>query len=164
MRQKEDGGMAVANADDSSERAAVERMYSIREVCAMFGMEPSTLRWYEEIGLLYDVGRAPSGRRVYREGHLHRLRTICCFKHAGMSIGDLQRFFGYEVDEEHHIGDMVQLLRDHRAELERKQRELAEAHAHILRKLHFYGDLDEYYEHGGSKPDWGDYRNAVFDA
>lgn len=31
----------------------------------MFHMEPSTLRYYEDAGLLTNVGRTPAGQRIY---------------------------------------------------------------------------------------------------
>ncbi len=41
--------------------------YTIREMARKFGMQPSTLRYYEDQGLLTDVGRDDAGRRVYGE-------------------------------------------------------------------------------------------------
>ena len=57
----------------------------------MFHMEPSTLRYYEDAGLLTNVGRTPAGQRIYLQCHINRMRTICCFKHAGMSIEEQRR-------------------------------------------------------------------------
>ena len=50
------------------------------------------------------------------------MRTICCFKHAGMSIEDLKRFFAFEADEPEHIDDIVALLEDRRAAIEAQRR------------------------------------------
>lgn len=57
----------------------------------MFHMEPSTLRYYEDAGLLTNIGRTPAGQRIYLQCHINRMRTICCFKHAGMSIEEQHR-------------------------------------------------------------------------
>ncbi len=40
--------------------SSMER-YTIREVADMFHMEPSTLRYYEDAGLLTNIGRTPAG-------------------------------------------------------------------------------------------------------
>ena len=88
----------------------------------MFHMEPSTLRYYEDAGLLTNVGRTPAGQRIYLQCHINRMRTICCFKHAGMSIEDLKRFFAFEADEPEHIDDIVALLEDRRAAIEAQRR------------------------------------------
>ena len=111
------------------------RRYSIRQVADMFDMEPSTLRYYEDAGLLTNVERTSTGQRVYRQGHINRLSSICCFKHAGMSIADLKRFFVYEADERTHIDDMMTLLEERHDAIDEQLRALEEAHAHVLRIL-----------------------------
>ena len=40
------------------------RRYSIRQVADMFDMEPSTLRYYEDAGLLTNVERTSTGQRA----------------------------------------------------------------------------------------------------
>ena len=133
------------------------RRYSIRQVADMFDMEPSTLRYYEDAGLLTNVERTSTGQRV------NRLSSICCFKHAGMSIADLKRFFVYEADERTHIDDMMTLLEERHDAIDEQLRALEEAHAHVLRKLHFYGDIREHLRGNAPAPDWDDYRNAHFE-
>lgn len=140
----------------------VERTYMIREVARMFRMQPSTLRYYEEQGLLTGVERTETGQRVYRDRHVNRLRSICCLKHAGMSIEDLKRFFAFESDEKGHLDEIMDLLEARREAIVEQERLLAEAHAHILRKLHFYGDIRSAAAAGVPRPSWDDYRNAVF--
>ena len=70
----------------------------------------STLRYYEEVGILTDIPRNSSGKRIYLEKHINRLKTICCFKNTGMSIAQLQEFFQYEQQEPSHIDDILKLL------------------------------------------------------
>ena len=157
---------ADVSAETSAESSTQEesREYTIREVARMFNMEPSTLRYYEDVGLLTNVDRTTSGQRVYRECHINRLKSICCFKHAGMTIDDLKRFFIFEADEQHHIDDMVSLLTDRRNAIEEQRKVLDEAYAHVLRKLHFYGDIRSSIANGTSMPDWKDYRNVIFES
>ena len=64
--------------------------YTIREVAQRFHVQTSTLRYYEDQGLLCDVERDDAGRRVYTDSHIGRLEAIACFKHAGMSIDELK--------------------------------------------------------------------------
>ena len=149
-------------ADETNEPGRTERSYTIREVATMFHMQPSTLRYYEEQGLLTGVGRTGTGQREYQQCHVNRLRTICCFKHAGMSIGELKRFFSFESDEERHIDEIMTLLEARRTAIEEQERLIAEAHAHILRKLHYYGDIRSAAAAGDPRPDWADYRHATF--
>lgn len=84
--------------------------YSITELSKTLNLTAPTLRYYEEIGLLPPVLRNTSGQRVYTEEHFDRLHAILCFKNAGMSIADIQKFFTYEANEQTHIKEMLELL------------------------------------------------------
>ena len=86
--------------------------YTIKEVSEMFHLPSSTLRYYEDLGILTNVERSKSGHRVYIQGHINRLKTICCFKKTGMSIAKLQQFFACEEDESAHIDEILSLLND----------------------------------------------------
>ena len=59
----------------------MDKQYSIREVSAKFNLPASTLRYYEEVGILTDIPRNSSGKRIYLEKHINRLKTICCFNY-----------------------------------------------------------------------------------
>lgn len=135
---------------------------TIREVARMFHLQPSTLRYYEEQGLLTNVDRDTTGQRIYHQGHVNRLKSICCFKHAGMSIEELKRFFTYEDNEAEHIDEMVNLVNERRAAIEKQLAATQDAYAHILRKQHFYADIQKALREGTPHPDWNDYRDAVF--
>ena len=122
--------------------------YTIREVAQRFHVQTSTLRYYEDQGLLCDVERDDAGRRVYTDSHIGRLEAIACFKHAGMSIDELKRFFAYEKDERAHIADMLELLESrHQAIL--KQRAALEA------EISQHGDVLLRYRKRGSQGNRG---------
>ena len=42
--------------------------YTIRQVATQFHMQPSTLRYYEDQGLLTNVERTETGQRIYEDG------------------------------------------------------------------------------------------------
>ncbi|MBT1162653.1 MULTISPECIES: MerR family transcriptional regulator [Bifidobacterium] len=134
-----------------------EETYTIRQMADRFHMEPSTLRYYEDQGLLPNVGRTATGQRVYRREHVDRLGSICCFKDAGMTIDELKRFFTYEADEAGHIDEMMALLEHRREAIEEQRRALDAAYDHVLRKLDFYGDVRTSIREHEPRPDWGIY-------
>lgn len=148
--------------DAGTDTGTDARTYTIREVARLFHMEPSALRYYEDQGLLTNVGRNASGQREYEECHLNRLRAICCFKNAGMTIGDLKRFFVYEQDEPAHIDEMLDLLESRREALDEQRRALDEAAMHVQRKLHYYGDIKRALEAGDPLPDWKHYKTRQY--
>ena len=47
--------------------------YTIKQVSQMFGLPASTLRYYEEIGLLPVVEKTKAKQRIYTEEHINRL-------------------------------------------------------------------------------------------
>lgn len=136
--------------------------YTIKEVSEMFQLSASTLRYYEEVGILTNIERTASGQRIYRDMHINRLRTICCFKNTGMSIAQLQTFFDYEANEKEQIENMLRLLTEHKEEVEKKMEELKHSYEHILRKLHYYSDRKNSMDAGEPLPNWKDYKFKTF--
>ena len=61
---------------------------SISEVTQQTGVRPSTLRYYEEIGLLRPTRRV-SGRRQYDESVLQRLALIRTGQQAGFTLAEV---------------------------------------------------------------------------
>lgn len=137
--------------------------YTIREVSERFELPASTLRYYEELGLLTDVRRTSSGQRIYEQKHINRLKTICCFKNTGMSMAQLQTFFGYESNEAEHIDDILALLDAQKQHVLEQIEQLQKDYRHVLRKLHYYGDIKHSMENGQPLPQWADYREKIFE-
>ena len=84
--------------------------YSIKEISKMFSIPASTLRYYEEIGILEDVQKESATKRVYTDDHIERLHTIFCFKGTGMTIAKIKEFFEYEKEGFERIDDILNLL------------------------------------------------------
>ena len=108
--------------------------YTIRQVATQFHMQPSTLRYYEDQGLLT----------------------------AGMTIDDLKKFFVYESNEPEHIDEILDLLESRRESLDEQRRALNEAAMHVQRKLHYYGDIKRAIDAGEDWPDWREYKNRAY--
>ncbi len=70
----------------------------IGELAAELGLNPKTIRYYEEIGLLPQPRRTQSGYRLYDGRDLERLRFIGKAKAIGLSLEE--------------IGDILALRRD----------------------------------------------------
>lgn len=65
----------------------------IGNVSERAGVPPSTLRYYEEAGLIASVGRKGL-RRQFDPGVLVRLSLIALGKSAGFSLTEISRMFG----------------------------------------------------------------------
>jgi Predicted transcriptional regulators len=135
--------------------------YSIKEMSERYGLPASTLRYYEDEGILPNVGRSPSGRRLYSEENVGRLEAICCFKRAGMTIPQLKRFFAYEEDERRNIGSMLGMLRDQEARLAEELGQLREDYAHIQKKVGYFGEVKAAIDGGREVPSWCGYLESL---
>lgn len=65
--------------------------YLIGEVSKIFNLPISTLRYYENEGLLDNVSRT-SGIRKYEEKDLNRIKIIECLKSSGLKISEIKRY------------------------------------------------------------------------
>ena len=134
--------------------------YSIKQVSKQFQLPSSTLRYYEDEGLLTDIKRTASGQRIYEDKHIHRLRTICCFKHAGMPISLLKEFFSLREDDVQDVEKILVLLSKHELHLEEEIEELQRDLVHIQKKLCYYKAVNQALKEGKGLPLWSTYRNG----
>jgi MerR family redox-sensitive transcriptional activator SoxR len=72
---------------------------SIRQVTQATGVRPSTLRYYEELGLLTPIGRV-SGRRQYDDSVLQRLALIQTGQQAGFTLAEVRILLNTVLDSE----------------------------------------------------------------
>lgn len=110
------------------------RSYSIKEAAALTGLPASTLRYYEQIGIIAPVGRgASSGHRVYGDGDLDQLMWVSCLAATGMSVSDMRRYMANNRRGVDVAADQQRLLEEQQLRL------AAEARALTLRQR--YVDL-----------------------
>lgn len=64
-------------------------MKTIRETAEIFGVSTRTIRYYEEIGLLFPE-RTESGQRMYSPAELARLKLIFRGKKYGFSLEEIK--------------------------------------------------------------------------
>ncbi|HET9609074.1 MAG TPA: MerR family transcriptional regulator [Acidimicrobiales bacterium] len=68
---------------------APERRYRIAEVGRLTGFTPTTLRFYENAGVLPPPQRTPAGYRVYDDRAVERLRLIARAKELGCTLEEI---------------------------------------------------------------------------
>jgi len=69
------------------------KILDIAEIASGAGLPPSTLRYYEEIGLIASIGRHGL-RRQYGPETLMQLQLIALGKAAGYSLDEISGMFG----------------------------------------------------------------------
>lgn len=66
-----------------------QKTWKIGDLGHELGISADTLRYYEKIGLLKNIGRAASGIRIYREHDLSRLRFIQRAKTMNFTLDEI---------------------------------------------------------------------------
>src|SRR5215471_6333806 len=69
------------------------------------GLSRSTVLYYESIGLLRRPARSGGNYRVYSEKDQERLRQICIYREAGLTLNDIRSLL------DSHGGDASAVLR-----------------------------------------------------
>ena len=110
------------------------RSCSIKEAAALTGLPATTLRYYEQVGVIAPVSRgASSGHRVYDEDDLDQLMAVSCLSATGMSLDDMRAYMANSRRGAAAASEQQSLL-------EQQQRHLAvEAERLVLRQR--YVDL-----------------------
>ena len=132
--------------------------YTIKDLSKRFNVQSSTLRYYEDIGLLENVGRTENNQRIYTDEHIRRLEGIHCFKRTGLPIAKIQEFYKYESNLDEHMEDIIQLVTEHEANIQAKIAELQQELLHIQHKVRFYNGMKEAMDSGKPLPKWGDFQ------
>lgn len=72
--------------------AAMNKTLSIREVAALTGLSPDTLRYYERIGLIDTVPRSQGDQRLYGPELLRWVEFLVKLRVTGLSIKQMQSY------------------------------------------------------------------------
>ncbi|MEV4389049.1 MerR family transcriptional regulator [Micromonospora sp. NPDC049580] len=115
--------------------------YAPAEAARRSGFTLDTLRYYEKIGLLADVGRTAGGRRVFTDDDLSWLVLFRCLRDTGMPIAQMCRYAALAREGEHTVDERRELLQRHAAQVEEQMRLLQRQYDHLREKIRFYERL-----------------------
>ena len=111
----------------------IGRTYSIKEVAALVGLPPSTLRYYEDVSVIPAIARDPSsGHRIYTEGDLELLTWVACLSASGMSIADMREYVRSGLGAERDVAEFISLLQQQDARLQ-EEAQIIELRREFLR-------------------------------
>ena len=102
------------------------------------GFSLDTLRYYERIGLLDDIGRAPSGHRRFREEDLEWLGVLRCLRDTGMPIAQMCRYAELARCGQPTLADRLALLIEHDDQVRERIAALQAEQAHLQEKINWY--------------------------
>ena len=127
-------------------------MWAIAEVCERTGLSPRTIRYYEEIGLLPDIRRRTSGRRVYGADELERLGFISRLKSLGLSLAEIRELnavYGIGGSTRAMLSHLQLLLAAHLEDVDRRLGELGDLRSELAQ---YRKHVEERVAEAGTRP------------
>lgn len=114
-------------------------LYTVGEMAKKLGVAPSTLRYYDQEGLLPFVERSESGIRVFKEEDCEWLAVIGYLKKTGMKLCDIKTFIEMAMRGDETVEPRLELIVKQKQVVKAQIAELEET----LRTLEF---KEWYYE------------------
>ena len=118
-------------------------LHSIGETARLTGLSRDTLRYYEKLGLLTEVGRDAAGRRLYGERHLATLGFIRRAQAMGFSLDEIARLLQFRRDPRNARSEARALTRAKLHEVENRLEELTRLRDELRLLLNLCGCADE---------------------
>jgi len=91
----------------------------IGELAKRLGLNPKTLRYWEEIGLLPPPGRNASGYRTYTEEHLKLCEFILKAKSVGFKLEDIKEIISLKFSGRTPCGCVEEKIKEKIEEIDR---------------------------------------------
>lgn len=85
--------------------------YSISQVAKMMGVTPSTLRYYDQEGLLPHIKRV-NGMRVFEDEDFRWLRVLNCLKNTKMPIKKIRKYVQLAQKGDETLQERYQLIQE----------------------------------------------------
>lgn len=120
------------------------RTLTIADTAALTGLSPTTLRYYERIGLIDHVERTADGHRRYRQADLAWLAFLLRLRTTAMPIRQMLHFARLRRGGQATVRDRLELLRQHEASVRQQHEAVMRSLAAISDKIvHYEQTLEE---------------------
>lgn len=115
---------------------------TIKEVAAETGLTAYTLRYYEQIGLIAPVRRAPSGQRRYAASDMDWLKFLLRLRATNMPISQMQIFAALRAKGNPTVTERLELLEQHLQKVLKEIKELKQSAKVLQAKIQHYQSLN----------------------
>ncbi|CAM3909183.1 MerR family transcriptional regulator [Nocardioides zeicaulis] len=120
------------------------RSYTIRETAALTGLPASTLRYYEQVGVISPISRgASSGHRVYAEGDLDQLMSVSCLAATGMGLDDMRHYMANARRGAEAAAEQRELLEQQRRHLATEAERLVLRQRYVELKITYWQAVED---------------------
>ena len=101
-------------------------LYTVGEMAKVMGVPASTLRYYDQEGLLPSVERSAGGIRMFTDSDYEWLKVIECLRISGLSIKEIKAYMEMIERGDDSLEERLELFRNRKAALEEQMKELKE--------------------------------------
>lgn len=115
----------------------------ISDMAKLMNLNSSTLRYYESIGLITDIKRNASGKRVYSERDIKWIEMIGRLRETGMNINKMKKYAQLRKMGDSTITERKNIMQEHLKFIENKIEELAKSRDYVAKKVKIYTKMEE---------------------
>lgn len=98
-------------------------LYTVGEMAKELGIPASTLRYYDQEGLLPFLERSSSGIRMFTDADYETLMVIGYLKKSGLSIKEIKAFISMAAEGDASIEDRLSLFQGRRMAVQKQIQE-----------------------------------------
>lgn len=99
-------------------------LHTVGEMAKLLGVPASTLRYYDQEGLLPFVERSSGGMRMFHDSDYEWLQIIECLKKTGMPLKDIREFIRMAMQGDETIEARLEMMIKQREAVQKKLEEL----------------------------------------
>lgn len=99
-------------------------LHTVGEMAKLLGVPASTLRYYDQEGLLPFVERSSGGMRMFHDSDYEWLQIIECLKKTGMPLKDIREFVRMAMQGDETIEARLEMMIKQREAVRKKLEEL----------------------------------------
>ena len=111
--------------------------YSIKEVADMLNVAPSTLRYYDSMGLLPNVKKV-NGRRVFEDKDFKWLRVLNCMKNINMPISKIKEYVELAQKGDSTLKERYNMILEQKQAIEKELKKLKDCYKELEYKEWYY--------------------------
>lgn len=112
--------------------------YTIGQVAKKLNLPTSTIRYYDNMGLIPFITRKESGIREFNDSDISMLQIIECLKRTGMSIKDIKTFSDWCTKGDLSLQQRHDMFIERKKTVEQQIMELQDSLTLIEHKCEYY--------------------------
>lgn len=116
---------------------------NIKEVRERYNISQDTLRYYERVGMIPPVTRAPGGKRDYQGEDLRWVQLAICMRAAGLPVESIIEYVSLFLQGDETIPARLDLLNEKLEQLRTQKKQIEETMDRLLYKIERYENAIE---------------------